>query len=391
MKLNLGAGDTPLPGYINLDRKTGDEIFPLMPSIMRRGGSDKGYDEIRASHVLEHFPHGQIDMILADWVKQLAPGGVLKIAVPDFEKVAAGYLDGRNQPTEGYVMGGQVDDDDYHKAIFDTERLKAALSRAGLVLIRAWTSGIADCAALPISLNLQGTKPHLRELSVAAVMSLPRVTWTANMIACFEALQPLKIRPRCYTGAYWDQCLERSIDDELREERPDAILTIDYDSVFTAKDVALLMQLMMAYPEADAIAPIQAARGADRPMLWMKGESNGDGTVTLPGEVFAGDLSPTLTAHFGLTLLRASKLKALKKPWFRSIPAPDGSWGEGHRDADVAFWDAWRETGNTLFTANRVNIGHLDLTVRFVSQDMGVVEQSYPDWRRNGKPKEAWT
>ncbi len=74
-KLNLGAGSAPMDGWENLDRKTGEEIYPL---------NRDGVDEIRASHVLEHFSHQKIPTVLADWVGALKPGGLLKIAVPDF-------------------------------------------------------------------------------------------------------------------------------------------------------------------------------------------------------------------------------------------------------------------------------------------------------------------
>jgi hypothetical protein len=37
-----------------------------------------------------------------------------------------------------------------------------------------------------------------------------------------------------------------------------------------------------------------------------------------------GDTMPVKTAHFGLTLLRTSKLKQLPKPWFHSTPSPVG-------------------------------------------------------------------
>jgi len=57
-RLNLGAGDKPLDGYINLDRKTGQECFPL-------AYDDGSVDVIRASHILEHFPHAMIEMCYA--------------------------------------------------------------------------------------------------------------------------------------------------------------------------------------------------------------------------------------------------------------------------------------------------------------------------------------
>lgn len=167
IKLNLGSGDKPLQGYINLDAKFGDTVSP----IWRREGDEtygEGVEEIRASHVLEHFPHQTTAAVLAGWVSRLKPAGILKIAVPDFLKIAIIYLEarqGRRDPrhalgTQTFIMGSQADELDYHRAIFDEWRLRSLMVEAGLVDIQRWTSEIDDCAALPISLNLMGRKPH---------------------------------------------------------------------------------------------------------------------------------------------------------------------------------------------------------------------------------------
>jgi SAM-dependent methyltransferase len=138
---------------------------------------------IRASHVLEHFPHGQIADVLKEWVRVLKPGGELRIAVPNFEWIAENYVAGQPINTQGYVMGGQIDEADFHKAIFDKRSLTRQLAGAGLMLIREWKSELQDCAALPVSLNLCGTKPHQSEISVSAVMSMPRLAFTDNMFS----------------------------------------------------------------------------------------------------------------------------------------------------------------------------------------------------------------
>ena len=79
IRLNLGAGAVPIQGFTPIDRRTGAEVYPLAYLV----GS---VDEIRASHVLEHFPQLKIAAVLLDWVAALKPGGKLTIAVPDFDK-----------------------------------------------------------------------------------------------------------------------------------------------------------------------------------------------------------------------------------------------------------------------------------------------------------------
>src|SRR5262249_39515903 len=151
------------------------------------------------------------------------------------------YVGGVNQNTQGYVMGGQVDAADFHKCLFDRAQLAKALAAAGLMLISEWRSELDDCAALPISLNLGGVKPHRAEIGVQAVMSVPRLGFMDNFFCSFEALPPLRIKMRRYSGAYWSQCIERVIEQALDEDGADAVLTLDYDTVFTRRDASMLL------------------------------------------------------------------------------------------------------------------------------------------------------
>ena len=365
----------------------GSAIFPLDRI------ADNSVDVIRASHILEHFASAEIPAVIAEWVRALRPGGKLKIAVPDFAKIAENYLAGVNQSTEGYVMGGQTAGDDFHKALFDESQLKAALARAGLMLIRRWESELSDCASLPISLNLEGTKPHMAEIGVSAVMSVPRLGFMDNMFASVEALPALNVKLRRCTGAYWGQCIERAMEEALHEDAPDAVLTIDYDSVFSRRDVATMMQIMCCHPEIDALAAVQAGRGSINGRLFTIRGGNGANVTDAPSDAFDGDVTQVSTAHFGLTLIRADKLAALPKPWFADVPAPDGSWGPGRIDADINFWRKWESAGNSLYLANRVPIGHLELTVLWpaaLGDETKPFMQPVGEWRTNGRPKESW-
>src|SRR5262245_22359465 len=162
MKLDLGAGSVSPPGFTPLGRPHGSDIYPLSRF------ADKSADEISASHGLEHFPHREVLAVLREWVRVLKPGGLMKIAVPDFAKIAENYLKGVAQPTQSFVMGAQVDADDFHKALFDRERLTHVMITAGLVHIEPWRSELTDWAAAPISLNLCGRKPLRSELEVGS-------------------------------------------------------------------------------------------------------------------------------------------------------------------------------------------------------------------------------
>lgn len=382
IKLDLGAGKISPPGFIPVGRDHGSEIFPL-------AYADGSVAEIRASHVLEHFPHGQLADVVKDWVRALKKGGTLKIAVPDFRKIAEGYVQGQQAPYEGYLLGGQVDPNDFHKSLFDRNRLRQLLADAGLVLTRPWVSEIEDCAAYPISLNLEARKPHVAEISVSGAMSVPRLGFMDNLFCCIEAVIPCNVKLRKHGGAFWGQSLTKVFERILEEDNPDAILTIDYDSIFTPKHLAHLMQLMMLYPEIDALAPIQSSRHLPTTLFTVHG-TEGDNAPEIPRQQFAGDTIPVATAHFGLTLIRTAALRRIKKPWFHSQPTPEGDWGEGHVDEDIAFWRKWEEAGNTLHLASRVAIGHAELMARWPDVNLQVFYQSMTDFQQKGVPEECW-
>jgi hypothetical protein len=386
VKLDLGAGDIVPEGYTPMGHAFGSEIYPL-------AREDNSADVIRAVHVLEHFSHRQVNDVLADWVRVLKPGGVLKIAVPDFEKIAKGYLEGKGEriPAEWLVMGGQSQDDDFHRALFDRDHLRQRLAQAGLVLLKPWESEVVDCAAYPISLNIQGTKPAVSELKCSAVMSVPRLGWMDNFGCCVDAILPLGIKLRRMGGAFWGQALTRCLEITLEQDEPDAILCLDYDSVFTKVNVAHLLQLLMAHPEADAIAALQSSRHLPTALFTVLGD---DGTPQgrLPIADFDPDLKAVATAHFGLTLIRSSKLRELPRPWFLPVPDEDGRWTDDKKiDEDIRFWVEWRKAGNTLFVANRVPIGHIEVMARWPGKDLQAIFQPMREFNDTGRPPDgAW-
>lgn len=382
MKLNLGSGDIVIPGYENLDAKFGSEIFPLPYD-------DGTIEEIRASHVLEHFPHGQTERVLKDWVRALMPGGLLKVAVPDFPSLIQKYQSREQYPTHAVLMGGQSDERDFHKAIFDFEQLAHLMRNAGLVAINAWDSEVDDCAKLPISLNLCGHKRPEKWPNVSAIMSVPRLGFMDNFFCAFEALNPLRINLRKVTGAFWGQCLERGFEMIVGDDAPEFILTLDYDTVFTRNDVEDMLALMIANPGVDALAPVQASRSKNAPLFVVAG-ADGKGVAIVRSDYFDAPCADVVTANFGCTLIRASALKDLPKPWFHSKPDAQGSWHNGHVDDDIFFWHRFKEAGKRLCIASRVAVGHMELMVRWPDAQMQAIHQHHSEWSELGKPEGVW-
>ena len=385
VRLNLGCGERPIEGYDNWDRKTGQEIYPL-------AAVDNSIDEIRCAHAIEHLPHGFVLDALKDWYRALKPGGIVKIAVPDFETVARDYLSGKDTQVQGYVMGGQHDADDFHCSVFDAEMLSEAMRHVGFRDIKRWPGDHDDCSTLPISLNLQGTKPKpFPPMRVACVMSVPRLGFQDNFYCWAKGLLPFGIHPVSVQGAFWGQCLERGITSPMEcENPPDWVFTIDYDTIFDRRAVEQLLSLAAEHDEADAIVPVQVKRGgAGLPLMTVAGD-DGKNKQEIHRKEFIPDLLPINTGHFGLTLLRVAALRKLPHPWFLGVPNADGRWDEGRQDDDIYFWNHCRKHGLKPYLANHVTVGHLQLMVTWPDANFEPIYQHPQEFWANGKPEGTW-
>jgi cephalosporin hydroxylase/SAM-dependent methyltransferase len=91
--LNVGCGKRFHPDWLNLD------LVPADPSVIRHDLAeplpldDGTCSAVYHSHVLEHLPRATARMFLQECFRVLAPGGILRIAVPDLETIARLYLD----------------------------------------------------------------------------------------------------------------------------------------------------------------------------------------------------------------------------------------------------------------------------------------------------------
>jgi predicted SAM-dependent methyltransferase len=396
IRLNLGAGDEKyhLPGYRNIDRKNGGEIYPVSNNgdVYAPGT----VDEIRCSHAIEHMPYRDGPKAIRHWVSLLKHGGKLRIATPDFDKIVKAIGDGNPDgwPMQGYIYGAQTDANDFHQAGYNEAWLTRLMSEAGLTDIKRWESDIQDCAALPVSLNLEGTKRPGRHIPVAprkipktvACMSLPRHSFTANMFAGLELAYSRQIHFEKAEGAFFHQCLERVMTPHVDCSDCEWILTLDYDTYFTVGQFDELARLMIEHPEADAIAPMQVKRDENNLLMGLLQD---DGTPYPAGTqitiaTFEPELIRASWAHFGLTLFRVSSLAKMNHPWFYESPNAQGRWEEGRIDADIGFWKNWTATGNKLFLATKVLIGHCQQMVSVPDENLKVSHMYLPDLQKCG-------
>lgn len=91
--LNLGCGNRFHSSWVNLD------ISPRHPSVLQcdvvRGipFGDDHFDVVYHSHMLEHIRRRDVQPFLQECRRVLKPGGILRVATPDLERLCELYLD----------------------------------------------------------------------------------------------------------------------------------------------------------------------------------------------------------------------------------------------------------------------------------------------------------
>ena len=141
-KIHLGCGVKHLEGWFHVDALD----YPHVDHIGRVEDlsfiPDNSAQLIYACHVLEHFGRKTYMDTLSEWHRVLAPGGILRLAVPNFRVAAELYLSGKLprgiEDVRGLVTGGQRDQYDFHGMIYDEPSLSSDLKSVGFSETRLW-------------------------------------------------------------------------------------------------------------------------------------------------------------------------------------------------------------------------------------------------------------
>ncbi len=139
MKLHLGCGKRHIPGFFHVDvvEFPHVDLVSAVDSIPQ--AADQSADLIYACHILEHFPPARVPVVLREWRRILKPGGVLRLAVPDFEALARLYLETEDLAiVRGPVWGRGNHLYNIHHVGFDHRSLAAALVEAGFQDVRRY-------------------------------------------------------------------------------------------------------------------------------------------------------------------------------------------------------------------------------------------------------------
>lgn len=139
MKLHIGCGNNYLDGWVNLDIDTSLKCDVYEDATQLKSIKDSSCDVIYACHILEHLSRHEYLSVLEVWHKKLKPHGSLRISVPDFGKVVEKYTVTQElNELLGFLVGGQKDEYDLHKMVFDEKKLTTDLMQVGFTKVEKW-------------------------------------------------------------------------------------------------------------------------------------------------------------------------------------------------------------------------------------------------------------
>lgn len=138
IKLHLGCGKKYIPGFIHIDLDDYPHIdYKSDISNLSMFAGDS-VDLIYCCHALEYFDREEARKVLKEWHRVLKTGGILRIAVPDFEALIKVYVQYKDLimilgPLCGRIIIKTPEGEKivYHKTVYDFKSLKEILESVG--------------------------------------------------------------------------------------------------------------------------------------------------------------------------------------------------------------------------------------------------------------------
>jgi ubiquinone/menaquinone biosynthesis C-methylase UbiE len=145
IKAHLGCWHRVIPGFVHVD-------LCDMPHIDHKSNIDKlpffaddSVELIYCSHSLEYFDRDKARQVLAEWRRVQVPGGVLRLAVPDFQALIRVYQQSGDLARVLGPLYGKMDitatkgpETLYHKTACDERSLGILWVETGFVEPHRW-------------------------------------------------------------------------------------------------------------------------------------------------------------------------------------------------------------------------------------------------------------
>jgi predicted SAM-dependent methyltransferase len=155
-RLHLGSGPRSLSGWLDSDLVAGAIYLDVTRHLPF---PDASLHYVYGEHVIEHVSERAARRLLAEALRVLRPGGVLRLTTPDVEKLIAMY-EGRGpiewreyagwlaEARERYTQPAQLLNDQMrlwgHRYVYDEADLTQRLREAGFSEVRRYEPGESD-------------------------------------------------------------------------------------------------------------------------------------------------------------------------------------------------------------------------------------------------------
>lgn len=143
--LHLGCGPINISGYTNIDIKPFPHVHFVHDAFPLEMFDKDTFDLVYASHILEHYAIPDVPMVLKEWYRVLKPNGVLRLGVPNLQTILEIYNNTLSiEEIQGPLMGGQTDQYNFHKSVYDKKYLEKLLLSIGFQMVRPWDAALVN-------------------------------------------------------------------------------------------------------------------------------------------------------------------------------------------------------------------------------------------------------
>jgi predicted SAM-dependent methyltransferase len=188
-RLHIGGKEVKA-GWEIFDARTAPHVDHVGNALDLSRFADCTFDEIYASHVLEHFCYqDELLPALTEWHRVLVPNGVLHLSVPDLDILAHLVLQRYTLNIDQrflvmrMIFGGHMHEHDHHRAGLNFDFLHNFLQQAGFMdMQRVPSHGLFNDSSettllnTPISLNMTAYRPAAAPAHTTATAQANGVT-----------------------------------------------------------------------------------------------------------------------------------------------------------------------------------------------------------------------